>query len=327
MSLYFSEVTTGRGVTLDPHARVTVKAKPGERFHLIDQATGKTPEDVKTHRQDDKLFIQSEKDDVEVILEDFWGECKPGSEQCYAIFDTPDGPQAIVTQDGNIIIEGAVIPQSGVELMLAGEVYTMPIGAGAVVPWGPLAFLVGAGLLVATTSSGGGSSPANVPGAPTVESINDGKPVELYDEDHQFIRDPVPVEVKLPEDAKAGDTLTVNGVERPLTKDDIDAGKVTVEVPRESDQNPDTPDDFDVVATVTNENGDSPKATGNAPLDTDGDGTPDADDLDDDGDGISDADETDPNGSKNPDGTPTDPKKWDTDGDGKSDGDNDTDGD
>ena len=140
----------------------------------------------------------------------------------------------------------------------------------------------------------------------------------MLNDEHQPITDTIPVVVKVPTDVQDGDVLVVNGVEKSLTKADADK-EITVDVPRDSDQNKDKPnDDFDVVASIKRGDKESPKAEASQPYDTDGDDVIDATDTDDDGDGVNDADEA---------AVETDPKLWDTDGDGKSDGEIDTDGD
>ena len=79
--------------------------------------------------------------------------------------------------------------------------------------------------------------PVKAPSAPTSVTIgDDGDKTITADE----IDDDgnVTVTVGLPDSAKEGDTVVVNGVEKPLTQDDIKAGEVEVKVPAPADGKP-----------------------------------------------------------------------------------------
>ncbi|WP_168167290.1 YPDG domain-containing protein, partial [Corynebacterium sp. HMSC034E11] len=69
---------------------------------------------------------------------------------------------------------------------------------------------------------------------------------------------------------------------------DENTGEITVTFPDKSKLNKDTVEEFDVPVVVTYPDGSTDDATAKFKLDTDGDGTPDTEDLDDDGDGIPD---------------------------------------
>ncbi|WP_065239609.1 hypothetical protein [Gallibacterium genomosp. 3] len=107
MALILIAKKSGKQVNLSKVAKngkYTELAVPGEEYYLIDSATGKTPEDVKVTRSGDDLIIRSEKEHMEVIIDEFWHECTP-NDQCYALFDVPatetaEAGQVIVTQVG-----------------------------------------------------------------------------------------------------------------------------------------------------------------------------------------------------------------------------------
>ncbi|WP_052125227.1 hypothetical protein [Gallibacterium anatis] len=110
MSLIFIAQHSLKRVNLSNVAKNGVyqeKATPGEEYRVIDSVTGKTPADIKVSRIGHKLIIKSEKENIEVIIDEFWGECTP-AQQCYAIFDTASSEgvhqsDIIVTQVGREI--------------------------------------------------------------------------------------------------------------------------------------------------------------------------------------------------------------------------------
>ena len=92
---------------------------------------------------------------------------------------------------------------------------------------------------VAVTDSAGNTSEPSGALSITIDTKAPTKPeVTIGNEDDDKITNDevdkdgnVTVNVKLPNDAKEGDTVVVNGVEKSLTSDDITAGKVGVQVP------------------------------------------------------------------------------------------------
>ncbi|MFC0322827.1 Ig-like domain-containing protein [Gallibacterium melopsittaci] len=150
MALLLIAKKSGKQVNLSKLAKsgkYTELAVPGEEYYLIDSATGKTPEDVKVSRKGDDLIISSEKENMEVIIDEFWHECSP-NDQCYAIFDVPatetvEAGQVIVTQTG-----------PDVSAFEAGMVGILPEGH-TISPW-IYAGLGGAALLGIAAGAGGG---------------------------------------------------------------------------------------------------------------------------------------------------------------------------
>ncbi|MDO5686263.1 MAG: Ig-like domain-containing protein, partial [Neisseria sp.] len=195
MSLRFNENTTGKTLQVRPQARLKFQAKPGEKYQLIDESTGKTPKDLEVTRQQNNLLLKSKSNDVEILIQDFWEACQPGDTQCFAIFDTAETVggelvgQTIVTQEGPVL-----------EALLAGEVGTLSesailgvIGTSAAVispVLGVVGGLVGLAAIGAAAGGGGGGSdggsePAKdttPPKAPVIDKITnidtngDGKP-------------------------------------------------------------------------------------------------------------------------------------------------------
>lgn len=156
MALVLIAKKSGKQVDLSKVAKggkYTELAVPGEEYYLIDTATGKTPEDVEVSRQDDDLIIRSKKEDMEVVIDQFWQECSP-TDQCYAIFDVPatetaEAGQVVVTQVG-----------PDVSAFKAGMVGTLAAGAA----FNPMLLGLGAlGLagLAAAGGGGGGSDSSN----------------------------------------------------------------------------------------------------------------------------------------------------------------------
>ena len=88
MSLVFIESVNAKTLSVPRGSHFTVQAKPGEKYYLVDQNTQKTPKDLEVSRAGDKLVLSSKSNDIEIIIEEFWGECRVGN-QCFAIFDTP----------------------------------------------------------------------------------------------------------------------------------------------------------------------------------------------------------------------------------------------
>ncbi|WP_409025669.1 Ig-like domain-containing protein [Gallibacterium anatis] len=164
MGLILVEKKSGKRIDLSKvlkNGKYTELAVPGEEYYLIDRATGKTPEDIKVTRSGNDLILKSEKENVEVIIDDFWGKCDD-EQQCFAIFDVGasegvDAGQVIVTQVGK---EFSSFPE--IEAGMSG---TLAEG-DSFSPWlyglAGLAIL-GLGAAAAGGSGGGGSSAHSAP--------------------------------------------------------------------------------------------------------------------------------------------------------------------
>ena len=163
MGLILVEKKSGKRIDLSKvlkNGKYTELAVPGEEYYLIDSATGKTPEDIKVTRSGNDLILKSEKENVEVIIDDFWGKCDD-EQQCFAIFDVgasegADAGQVIVTQVGK---EFSSFPE--IEAGMSG---TLAEG-DSFSPWlYGLAGLTVLGLgAAAAGGSGGGSSAHSAP--------------------------------------------------------------------------------------------------------------------------------------------------------------------
>ncbi|KGQ31802.1 hypothetical protein JP34_10065, partial [Gallibacterium anatis] len=184
MGLILVEKKSGKRIDLSKvlkNGKYTELAVPGEEYYLIDSATGKTPEDIKVTRSGNDLILKSEKENVEVIIDDFWGKCDD-EQQCFAIFDVgasegADAGQVIVTQVGK---EFSSFPE--IEAGMSG---TLAEG-DSFSPW--LYGLAGLAILglgaAAAGGSGGGSSAHSAPSDTTPPSQptdvvikNDGKQI------------------------------------------------------------------------------------------------------------------------------------------------------
>ncbi|WKS97275.1 Ig-like domain-containing protein [Gallibacterium anatis] len=184
MGLILVEKKSGKRIDLSKvlkNGKYTELAVPGEEYYLIDSATGKTPEDIKVTRSGNDLILKSEKENVEVIIDDFWGKCDD-EQQCFAIFDVgasegADAGQVIVTQVGK---EFSSFPE--IEAGMSG---TLAEG-DSFSPW--LYGLAGLAILglgaAAAGGSGGGSSAHSAPSDTTppdqptdVVIKNDGKQI------------------------------------------------------------------------------------------------------------------------------------------------------
>ncbi|MFC0309891.1 Ig-like domain-containing protein [Gallibacterium trehalosifermentans] len=167
MALLLIARKSGKQVNLSKLAKngkYTELAVPGEEYYLIDTATGKTPEDVKVSRKGDDLIISSEKENMEVIIDEFWHECSP-NDQCYAIFDVPatetaEAGQVIVTQTG-----------PDVSAFESGMVGVLPEGH-TISPW-IYAGLGAAALLGVAAGAGGGSGGSSQPAKDTTAPMID----------------------------------------------------------------------------------------------------------------------------------------------------------
>ena len=84
MNIIFSEKNSGEIIQLKSHVKHVVTAKAGEVYQLINSETELSPLDIKALRKADDLILSSKEQDIEVVIKDFWEECQPGEEQCYA---------------------------------------------------------------------------------------------------------------------------------------------------------------------------------------------------------------------------------------------------
>ncbi|HJF74723.1 MAG TPA: Ig-like domain-containing protein [Gallibacterium anatis] len=163
MGLILVEKKSGKRIDLSKvlkNGKYTELAVPGEEYYLIDRATGKTPEDIKVTRSGNDLILKSEKENVEVIIDDFWGKCDD-EQQCFAIFDVgasegADAGQVIVTQVGKEFYSFSEIEAGMVGTLAEGDSFS---------PWlYGLAGLTVLGLgAAAAGGSGGGSSAHSAP--------------------------------------------------------------------------------------------------------------------------------------------------------------------
>ena len=184
MGLILVEKKSGKRIDLSKvlkNGKYTELAVPGEEYYLIDSATGKTPEDIKVTRSGNDLILKSEKENVEVIIDDFWGKCDD-EQQCFAIFDVgasegADAGQVIVTQVGKEFYSFSEIEAGMVGTLAEGDSFS---------PWlYGLAGLTVLGLgAAAAGGSGGGSSAHSAPSDTTPTSQptdvvikNDGKQI------------------------------------------------------------------------------------------------------------------------------------------------------
>ncbi|MEH8033332.1 Ig-like domain-containing protein [Gallibacterium anatis] len=185
MGLILVEKKSGKRIDLSKvlkNGKYTELAVPGEEYYLIDRATGKTPEDIKVTRSGNDLILKSEKENVEVIIDDFWGKCDD-EQQCFAIFDVGasegvDAGQVIVTQVGKEFSSFSEIEAGMTGTLAEGDSFR---------PWlyGLAGLTVlGLGAAAAGGSGGGGSSAHSAPSDTTPPSQptdvvikNDGKQI------------------------------------------------------------------------------------------------------------------------------------------------------
>lgn len=293
MALIFTAKHANSRTALKAAQHYQVTAKVGEEYNLIDSVTGKTPEDIKVARRGNDLILRSDKEDVEVVIKDFWGVCSEGN-QCYAKLDVP---ATETTPAGEVIITQV---DHELEGLVAGEVGTIEDDRGGMLFWWILGGIGAAGAIAA--GSGGGSGGGS--------SSNNSHPSD-YDSDHDGVNDADEKAAGL--DPKNPDT---NGDGILDGDEDSDGdGKTNAE---ESNPDSNTITDKDGNGTSDIIEGKDENGNPTKPKDTDDDGTPDYKDTDIDGDGVNNADEKEAG---------LDPRNPDTNNDGKNDGDEDTDGD
>ncbi|WP_230587738.1 hypothetical protein [Gallibacterium anatis] len=169
MALIFTAKHANSRTALKAAQHYQVTAKVGEEYNLIDSVTGKTPEDIKVARRGNDLILRSDKEDVEVVIKDFWGVCSEGN-QCYAKLDVP---ATETTPAGEVIITQV---DHELEGLVAGEVGTIEDDRGGMLFWWILGGIGAAGAIAA--GSGGGSGSGN----------NNSHPSD-YDSDHDGVND------------------------------------------------------------------------------------------------------------------------------------------
>lgn len=162
MSLILIEKHSGKRIDLSKVAKngkYTETAVPSEEYRVIDSVTGKTPSDIKVSRSGDDLIITSEKENIEVIIDEFWGECT-SDQQCYAIFDTASSEGAY---KGDIIVTQVDHEISAFTAGSAEPNLVTSLAEGQVIsPW---YYAAGAAVLggVALAAGGGGGSGGGSP--------------------------------------------------------------------------------------------------------------------------------------------------------------------
>ncbi|HGT9977928.1 TPA: RTX toxin, partial [Escherichia coli] len=191
MNVIFSEKNSGESIQLKSHVKHVVTAKVGEVYQLIDSKTELSPLDIKALRKDDDLVLSSKEQNIEVVIKDFWGECQPGEEQCYATLNLLDQNgvmgQAIITQDGPVL-----------DHLVAGETGTLADNDDAI---GAFLWIAGSiasalAIFLANRSHGGEDkgeeADTTAPGNPELKAEDDGS-----------------VTADLPKDANKGDTVEI----------------------------------------------------------------------------------------------------------------------
>lgn len=171
MALIFTAKHANFRTALKAAQHYQVTAKVGEEYNLIDSVTGKTPEDIKVARRGNDLILRSDKEDVEVVIKDFWGVCSEDN-QCYAKLDVP---ATETTPAGEVIITQV---DHELEGLVAGEVGTIEDDRGGMLFWWILGGIGAAGAIAA--GSGGGSGGGS--------SSNNSHPSD-YDSDHDGVND------------------------------------------------------------------------------------------------------------------------------------------
>ena len=306
MALNFTAKHANSRTALKAAQHYQVTAKVGEEYNLIDSVTGKTPEDIKVARRGNDLILRSDKEDVEVVIKDFWGVCSEDN-QCYAKLDVP---ATETTPAGEVIITQV---DHELEGLVAGEVGTIEDDRGGMLFWWILGGIGAAGAIAA--GSGGGSGGGL--------SSNNSHPSD-YDSDHDGVNDADEKAAGLdPHNPDTNGDGILDGDEDSdgdgiPNKNESDTKKTGI-----TDKDGNGKSDI-TEGTDANGNPTSPKDSDDDGIsddkdtDLDNDGKPNDQDTDMDGDGVNNADE------KEAGLDPTDP---DTNHDGKKDGDEDSDGD
>ncbi|MFS3859939.1 beta strand repeat-containing protein [Proteus mirabilis] len=191
MNIIFFEKNSNEKVQLQPHAKHTITAKAGDVYQLIDSDTQLSPLDIQAHRKSDDLILSSKEQNIEVVIKDFWLECQPGEQQCYATLNVLDSNgvmgQATITQDGPVL-----------EHLVAGETGTLSDnddGIGLFL-WGAGSIGSALAIFLANRNHGGGNkgneADITAPSKPGLTAEDDGS-----------------VSIDLPKDANKGDSVDV----------------------------------------------------------------------------------------------------------------------
>ncbi|EIW5406702.1 RTX toxin, partial [Escherichia coli] len=191
MNIILSEKNSGEIVKLKSNAKQVIKAKPGEVYQLIDSETELSPLDIKAQRKADDLILSSKEQNIEVVIKEFWEECQPGEEQCYATLNLLDQNgvmgQTTITQDGPVL-----------DHLVAGETGTLSDNDDAI---GAFLWIAGSiasalAIFLANRSHGGEDkgeeADTTAPSKPELKAEDDGS-----------------VTVDLPKDANQGDTVEI----------------------------------------------------------------------------------------------------------------------
>ncbi|WP_239505871.1 beta strand repeat-containing protein [Proteus mirabilis] len=192
MNIIFFEKNSNEKVQLQPHAKHTITAKAGDVYQLIDSDTQLSPLDIQAHRKSDDLILSSKEQNIEVVIKDFWQECQPGEQQCYATLNVLDSNgvmgQATITQDGPIL-----------EHLVAGETGTLSDNDDGIGLFLWVAGSIGSALAIflANRNHGGDNNKGNeaditAPSKPGLTAEDDGS-----------------VSIDLPKDANKGDSVDV----------------------------------------------------------------------------------------------------------------------
>ncbi|MCU9599389.1 beta strand repeat-containing protein [Proteus mirabilis] len=173
-------------------AKHTITAKAGDVYQLIDSDTQLSPLDIQAHRKSDDLILSSKEQNIEVVIKDFWQECQPGEQQCYATLNVLDSNgvmgQATITQDGPVL-----------EHLVAGETGTLSDNDDGIGLFLWVAGSIGSALAIflANRNHGGDNNKGNeaditAPSKPGLTAEDDGS-----------------VSIDLPKDANKGDSVDV----------------------------------------------------------------------------------------------------------------------
>ncbi|MEQ5035193.1 Ig-like domain-containing protein [Proteus vulgaris] len=191
MRFIFSEKNSDTQVQLNPNVKHTVTAKPNEVYQLIDTETNLSPLDIKATRKSDDLILSSKEQELEVVIKDFWEECKPGEEQCYATLNVLDQNgvmgEVTLTQDGPVL-----------EHLVAGETGTLSDNEDGIGLFLWVAGSIGSALAIflANRNHGGDNkgdeADVTAPSKPGLTAEDDGS-----------------VSIDLPKDANKGDSVDV----------------------------------------------------------------------------------------------------------------------
>ncbi|GLX63940.1 hypothetical protein KMU_19810 [Proteus vulgaris] len=234
MKFIFSEKNSDIKVQLNPHAKHVITAKPNEVYQLIDSETNLSPLDIKALRKSDDLILSSKEQEFEVVIKDFWEECKPGEEQCYATLNVLDQNgvmgEVTITQDGPVL-----------EHLVAGETGTLSDNDDGIGLFLWVAGSIGSALAIFLANRNHGSdnkgndADVTAPSKPGLTAEDDGS-----------------VSIDLPKDANKGDSVDV-------TFEDEDGNSNTVTLEKGDNgwtsSNPDLiPDTDNDHVTIPNDN-------------------------------------------------------------------------